>query len=51
MGKGFVVSDYDAWANLKDTHHMAATYEEAAALGINNGMDQESPPAPSLSQP
>jgi beta-glucosidase len=38
---GFVVSDYDAWKNLVDTHHFAATYAEAAAIGINNGMDQE----------
>ena len=31
----------DAWINLKTTHHYASTFEEAAALGINAGMDQE----------
>lgn len=38
---GFVVSDYDAWKNLVDTHKYASTYVEAAATGINSGMDQE----------
>ena len=38
---GFVVSDYDAWINLKRTHHYVDTFEEAAAVGINAGMDQE----------
>ncbi|KAJ1456285.1 glycoside hydrolase superfamily [Pelagophyceae sp. CCMP2097] len=38
---GFVVSDYDAWANLVTTHHYVSTFEEAAAAGINAGMDQE----------
>jgi len=38
---GFVVSDYDAWINLKTTHHFVSTFEEAAAVGINSGMDQE----------
>jgi len=38
---GFVVSDYDAWINLVTTHKVVDTYEEAAALGINSGMDQE----------
>jgi beta-glucosidase len=38
---GFVVSDYDAWINLKTTHHYVDTFEEAAAIGINAGMDQE----------
>jgi beta-glucosidase len=38
---GFVVSDYDAWANLVTTHHYASDFTEAAALGINAGMDQE----------
>jgi beta-glucosidase len=38
---GFVVSDYDAWANLLLTHHYVSDYEAAAAVGINNGLDQE----------
>lgn len=38
---GFVVSDYDAWAQIRDTHHYCDTYECAAAAGINAGMDQE----------
>ena len=38
---GFVVSDYDAWANLFYTHHYAPSIEAAAAVGINNGLDQE----------
>ena len=38
---GFVVSDYDAWINLKTTHNYVSTFEEAAAVGINAGMDQE----------
>ena len=39
--EGFVVSDYDAWKNLVDTHHYVDDYEAAAAVGINSGMDQE----------
>merc|ERR1719272_1783339 len=31
--EGFVVSDYDAWANLVNTHHYASDYEDAAAKG------------------
>jgi beta-glucosidase len=38
---GFVVSDYDAWANLFLTHKYAPDLETAAALGVNNGMDME----------
>ena len=38
---GFVVSDYDAWSNLVTTHKYVSTWEEAAAAGINAGMDQE----------
>jgi len=38
---GFVVSDYDAWKNLVDTHHYATDYEDAAAKGLIGGMDQE----------
>lgn len=38
---GFVVSDYDAWINLVTTHHYASDFEDAAAKGINAGMDQE----------
>ena len=38
---GFVVSDYDAWINLKRTHHFVSSLVDAAAVGINAGMDQE----------
>ena len=38
---GFVVSDYDAWANIFSTHHYSSNYTEAAAAGLNAGMDQE----------
>lgn len=38
---GFVVSDYDAWKEIRDTHNFAATYEDAAAIGLNAGLDQE----------
>jgi len=31
--KGFVVSDYDAWANIKDTHFYCPDYVCAAAVG------------------
>jgi len=39
--EGFVVSDYDAWINLFTTHHYASSYGDAAAKGINAGLDQE----------
>jgi beta-glucosidase len=39
--EGFVVSDYDAWANIYDTHKYSADMEGAAADGLNAGMDQE----------
>jgi|EP01049_Picozoa_sp_SAG25_P001193 beta-glucosidase len=35
------VSDYDAWRNLLTSHHYVSSFEEAAAVGINAGMDQE----------
>lgn len=38
---GFVVSDYDAWAQIYETHRYCPDYECAAAAGINAGMDQE----------
>lgn len=38
---GFVMSDYDAWQNIVDTHHYVGTYGEAATLGITAGLDQE----------
>lgn len=38
---GFVVSDYDAYANIFGTHKYTNTMEEAAAVGINAGLDQE----------
>jgi beta-glucosidase-like glycosyl hydrolase len=37
---GFVVSDYDAWANIVTTHHECPDMECAAAVGINAGMGQ-----------
>lgn len=39
--EGFVVSDYDAWANLVNTHFICPDQTCAAALGLNAGMDQE----------
>jgi beta-glucosidase-like glycosyl hydrolase len=38
---GFVMSDYDAWANIRDTHHYVSTYEDAAIVGLAAGLDQE----------
>ncbi len=38
---GFVVSDYDAWTEMKDTHKYVDSYEDAAAAGLSNGLDQE----------
>ena len=38
---GFVVSDYDAWAGLYNDQKYAQSMEDAAALGINAGLDQE----------
>ena len=38
---GFVVSDYDAWKEIMETHHYAASYEDAGAVGLNAGLDQE----------
>lgn len=40
---GIVVSDYIAIKLLKDHHHVARDYTEAAALALNAGMDQELP--------
>jgi len=38
---GFVVSDYDAVANIYDTHHYVNSEFEAAILAMNSGCDQE----------
>ena len=38
---GFVVSDYDAMAQIYSTHHYASSFEQAAAIGIKAGCDQE----------
>lgn len=38
---GFVVSDYDSWAMIHTTHAYADNLTEAAAMGLNAGMDQE----------
>ncbi|XP_062517183.1 uncharacterized protein LOC134192460 [Corticium candelabrum] len=39
--KGFVVSDYDAWANIASTHHYCPDLTCAAAVGLKAGLDQE----------
>ena len=38
---GFVVSDYDAWAQIFQSHHYCPNMTCAAATGINAGCDQE----------
>jgi beta-glucosidase-like glycosyl hydrolase len=38
---GFVVSDYDAWAEIWGTHHQGGDAEGGAAKGLNAGIDQE----------
>ncbi|XP_065196530.1 uncharacterized protein LOC135828022 [Sycon ciliatum] len=38
---GFVVSDYDAWAQIYETHAYCPNMTCAAAAGLNAGMDQE----------
>ena len=40
----FLRSDYDAWANLVQPQSYADNYTQAAAMGINAGMDQEVSP-------
>ena len=37
---GFVVGDYDAWANMYQPQQWAANTTDAAAIGINAGLDQ-----------
>ncbi|KNC55776.1 glycoside hydrolase family 3 domain-containing protein [Thecamonas trahens ATCC 50062] len=39
--EGFVVGDYDAAANIVNTHHYCPDYECAAAAAWNAGLDQE----------
>eukprot|EP01084_Bolivina_argentea_P169080 293127_1 len=39
--KGFVVSDYDAMAQIYTTHHYVNNYEEAVSIAIKSGCDQE----------
>lgn len=41
--KGFVVSDYGSAAGIMNMHHVAANEKEAAALGLNAGLDVELP--------
>ena len=41
MLSGFVVSDYDAWAEIWGTHHQGGDAEGGAAKGLNAGIDQE----------
>ena len=38
---GFVVSDYDAWAGIQKDQKYTETMVDAAAAGINAGLDQE----------
>eukprot|EP01087_Luapelamoeba_hula_P014948 TRINITY_DN4436_c1_g1_i1.p1 TRINITY_DN4436_c1_g1~~TRINITY_DN4436_c1_g1_i1.p1 ORF type:complete len:494 (+),score=58.07 TRINITY_DN4436_c1_g1_i1:1-1482(+) len=38
---GFVISDYDAVANIYNTHHYTSTMAEGVALAMNSGCDQE----------
>jgi beta-glucosidase-like glycosyl hydrolase len=38
---GFVVSDYDAWANLVETWNFVPTYSLAASVALSAGIDQE----------
>jgi beta-glucosidase len=38
---GFVVGDYDSWENLVNPQHYSDTLEDAAAVGIAAGLDQE----------
>jgi beta-glucosidase len=42
--KGVVVSDWQDIENLLTKYHVAATYEEAVALGINAGLDMSMVP-------
>jgi beta-glucosidase len=42
--KGVVVSDWQDIENLLTKYHVAATYEEAVALGINAGIDMSMVP-------
>ena len=39
--EGFVVGDYDAVANIVNTHHYVQNYGQAAVLAWQAGMDQE----------
>lgn len=41
--KGWVASDYGATSGIMDAHHNAGTPEQAAAAGINAGLDSEWP--------
>eukprot|EP00039_Didymoeca_costata_P007118 m.96434 g.96434 ORF g.96434 m.96434 type:complete len:835 (+) comp13547_c1_seq2:207-2711(+) len=47
---GFVVSDYDAYANIYSTHHYTKDMEHAAAVGMNAGLDQEGGGTKAISQ-
>lgn len=39
--EGFVISDYDAIANIWQDHHYVATAEEASAVAVKAGCDQD----------
>ena len=38
---GFVVGDYDAWADVYTAHKYTPSMLDAAAVGLNSGIDQE----------
>ena len=48
---GFVVSDYGSAAGIMNMHHVASNEKEAAALGINAGLDVELPDVYIYGQP
>ena len=39
--EGFIVSDYDAMAQIYSTHHYVQNYEEAVSVALKAGCDQE----------
>ncbi len=47
---GLIVSDYEAISQLKNDHHVALDYAQAAALALKAGMDMELPGAVVYSQ-
>lgn len=43
--EGFVVSDYDAWAQIYETHRYCGDMECAAAAGLNAGTPMHNKPS------